>query len=59
MTIPEVLEKLSHADSVSKKQMSAPEVLNEAYHLLEAEFVLAGLAARLRRHGDSANLGDR
>jgi len=43
MTIPEVLEEISHAGSITKKPMSAPEVLNEAYQYTKPSSFSRGL----------------
>ncbi|HLM99245.1 MAG TPA: Rid family hydrolase [Bryobacteraceae bacterium] len=43
MTIPEVLEEISHAGSITKKPMSAPEMLNEAYHYAKPSSFSRGL----------------
>ncbi len=43
MTIPEVLEEISHAGSITKKPISAPEALNEAYHYARPSSFSRGL----------------
>ncbi|MBZ5596186.1 MAG: hypothetical protein LAP39_28410 [Acidobacteriia bacterium] len=43
MTIPEVLEEFSVATSITKKPMTAPEVLNEAYHYARPSSFSRGL----------------
>ncbi len=43
MTIPEVLEEISHAGTIIKKPISAPEALNEAYHYARPSSFSRGL----------------
>ncbi len=43
MTIPEVLEEISHAGAISKKPISAPAALNEAYHYARPSSFSRGL----------------
>lgn len=43
MTFPEVLEEISHATSITKKPMSAPESLNEAFHYARPSSFSRGL----------------
>ena len=43
MTIPEVLEEFAVATSITKKPISAPEMLNEAYHYARPSSFSRGL----------------
>ena len=43
MTITEALEEMFSANSINKKAMSAPEVLNEAYHYAKPSSFSRGL----------------
>ncbi|HTS60584.1 MAG TPA: Rid family hydrolase [Candidatus Acidoferrales bacterium] len=43
MTIPEVLEEFALTTSITKKPISAPEVLNEAYHYARPSSFSRGL----------------
>lgn len=43
MTIPEVLEEISHVTSITKKPISAREALNEAYHYTRPSSFSRGL----------------
>lgn len=43
MTVPEVLEEISRAGSITKKPISAPGALNEAYHYARPSSFSRGL----------------
>lgn len=53
MTIPEVLEEISHAGTITKKPISAPQALNEAYRYARPSSFSRGLRLDL---GDMAIL---
>jgi len=43
MTIPELLEEISHAGTITKKPISAPRALNEAFHYARPSSFSRGL----------------